>query len=87
MAALVLIGTVTALVATEPERSVEAEAGHARQKPFARVTEAAFGAFKDFLGHDAGLRHAGLRCAVQVHRCAVGRHDGAVRDRSRIYPQ
>ncbi len=49
MAALVIIGTVTALVATEPERSVAAEATHAGQKPFARVAEAAIGAFKDFL--------------------------------------
>ena len=49
MAVLVLIGTITALVATEPERSALAEAAHARQKPFARVAEAAVGAFKDFL--------------------------------------
>ncbi|HEX5212919.1 MAG TPA: MFS transporter [Pseudolabrys sp.] len=49
MAALVLIGTATALVATEPERSRAAEAGHARQKPFARIAAAALGAFKDFL--------------------------------------
>jgi PAT family beta-lactamase induction signal transducer AmpG len=52
MAALVLIGTVTALVATEPERSAEADAAHARQKPLARVIETAIGAFKDFLGHE-----------------------------------
>ena len=52
MAALVLIGTVTALVATEPERSAEADAAHARQKPLARVSETAIGAFKDFLGHE-----------------------------------
>jgi PAT family beta-lactamase induction signal transducer AmpG len=52
MAALVLIGTVTALVATEPERSAQAEAAHARQKPVARVAEAAVGAFKDFLGYE-----------------------------------
>jgi PAT family beta-lactamase induction signal transducer AmpG len=52
MAALVLIGTVTALIATEPERSALADAAHARQKRFARVAEAAVGAFKDFLGRD-----------------------------------
>jgi MFS transporter, PAT family, beta-lactamase induction signal transducer AmpG len=52
MAALVLIGTVTALIATEPERSVAAEATHAGQKPLARVIEAAMGAAKDFLGHE-----------------------------------
>jgi PAT family beta-lactamase induction signal transducer AmpG len=49
MAALVLIGTATALLATEPERSVLAEAAHAHQKRFARVATAAVGAFKDFL--------------------------------------
>ena len=52
MASLVLIGTVTALIATEPERSVAAEATHAGQKPLARITEAALGAAKDFLGHE-----------------------------------
>jgi PAT family beta-lactamase induction signal transducer AmpG len=55
MASLVLIGTVTALIATEPERSRAAEAAHAGQKPFARVAEAAVGAFKDFLGRDLAL--------------------------------
>jgi PAT family beta-lactamase induction signal transducer AmpG len=52
MAVLVLIGTATALIATEPERSRQAEAAHAHQKRFARVAEAAVGAFKDFLGYD-----------------------------------
>ena len=52
MAALVLIGTVTALIATEPERSRQAEAAHGGQKSFARIAEAATGAFKDFLGHE-----------------------------------
>ncbi len=52
MAAMVLIGTVTALIATEPQRSRAAEAKHAGQKAFARVAEAAVGAFKDFLGHE-----------------------------------
>jgi len=44
MGALVLIGTLTALIATEPERSRQAEAAHAHQKRFARVAEAAIGA-------------------------------------------
>src|SRR6185295_10788648 len=52
MAVLVLIGTATALLATEPERSVQAEATHAGQRPFARVSKAAVGAFRDFLGYD-----------------------------------
>src|SRR5665811_2055215 len=52
MGALVLIGTVTALIATEPENSRAADAAHAHQKRFARVAEAAVGAFKDFLGYE-----------------------------------
>jgi MFS transporter, PAT family, beta-lactamase induction signal transducer AmpG len=55
MAVLVVIGTVTALLATEPERSVAAEATHALQRPFARVAEAAVGAFKDFMGYELAL--------------------------------
>ncbi|HKS86922.1 MAG TPA: MFS transporter [Pseudolabrys sp.] len=55
MAALVLIGTATAIVATEPERSAEAEAAHAKRAWFARVIEAATGAFRDFLGYDLAL--------------------------------
>jgi MFS transporter, PAT family, beta-lactamase induction signal transducer AmpG len=52
IAALVLIGTATALVATEPERSAQANAAHAGQKPLARVIEAAVGAFKDFMSYE-----------------------------------
>ncbi|HXX25935.1 MAG TPA: MFS transporter [Pseudolabrys sp.] len=55
MAVLVLIGTVTALIATEPERSAAAEAAHAGQKPFARVVQAAVGAFKDFMTYELAL--------------------------------
>jgi PAT family beta-lactamase induction signal transducer AmpG len=55
MAAMVLIGTVTALLATEPENSRAAEAAHAHQKRFARVAEAAVGAFKDFMGYELAL--------------------------------
>jgi PAT family beta-lactamase induction signal transducer AmpG len=55
MAALVLIGTLTALLATEPERSREAEAAHARQNRFARVLEAAVGAFRDFMSYELAL--------------------------------
>jgi PAT family beta-lactamase induction signal transducer AmpG len=52
MALLVLIGTATALLATEPDRSAAAEAAHAGQKPLARVAETAVGAFKDFMSYD-----------------------------------
>jgi len=55
MALLVLIGTITALVATEPENSRAAEAAHAHQRPFARVAEAAVGAFKDFMSYDLAV--------------------------------
>src|SRR6204780_3627019 len=49
MAALVLIGTVTALAATEPEQSVRAEAATGTETAFARVVQAATGAFSEFL--------------------------------------
>jgi PAT family beta-lactamase induction signal transducer AmpG len=49
MAALVLIGTVTALLATEPEGSVRAEAATHAETAFARVMHAAVGAFTEFL--------------------------------------
>jgi PAT family beta-lactamase induction signal transducer AmpG len=49
MAALVLIGTVTALAATEPEPSVRAEAATSSETAFARVMHAAIGAFSEFL--------------------------------------
>jgi MFS transporter, PAT family, beta-lactamase induction signal transducer AmpG len=52
MAVLVLIGTITALLATEPENSRAAEAAHATQKRFARVAEAAVGAFRDFMSYE-----------------------------------
>src|SRR6266568_1251548 len=49
MAAMVLIGTVTALAATEPEQSVRAEAAIRTETAFARVLHAAIGAFTEFL--------------------------------------
>ena len=57
MAALVLIGVVTTLFATEPEKSVRAEAEHAAEAgagagPMRRVLVAAFGAFAEFLTRD-----------------------------------
>ncbi|HVV42197.1 MAG TPA: MFS transporter [Nitrobacter sp.] len=49
MAALVLIGTITALAATEPDQSVQAEATTAAQTALTRVMHAAIGAFSEFL--------------------------------------
>jgi len=49
------IGTITAILATEPERSAQAEAAHSHQKPFARVVEAAVGAFKDFMSYELAV--------------------------------
>jgi PAT family beta-lactamase induction signal transducer AmpG len=52
MAALVTIGMVTTLLATEPGRSREAEAAHALEPPVKRVLKAAVGAFTEFLTRD-----------------------------------
>jgi PAT family beta-lactamase induction signal transducer AmpG len=49
MAALVLIGTVTALVATEPSQSARADAATQAEDALTRVFHAAFGAFSEFL--------------------------------------
>jgi PAT family beta-lactamase induction signal transducer AmpG len=52
MAAFVVIGIVTTLVATEPARSAAAEAEHARHagdNPIKRVVDAAIAAFSEFL--------------------------------------
>lgn len=49
MAGLVLIGTGTALVATEPEQSARAEAATLGESALTRVTQAAIGAFSEFL--------------------------------------
>ena len=55
MAAFVLIGIATTLVATEPKKSALAEAVHAREHPLARVVKAAAGAFSEFLTRDMAL--------------------------------
>src|SRR6267142_1282194 len=49
MAAMVLIGTVTALAATEPEQSARAEAATSAESALSRVLHAASGAFSEFL--------------------------------------
>src|SRR5262249_28309612 len=51
MATLVVVGIVTTIVATEPEKSAVANADHAAHagdNPFVRVFRAAIGAFIDF---------------------------------------
>jgi MFS transporter, PAT family, beta-lactamase induction signal transducer AmpG len=58
MAALVVVGIATALVATEPEKSVLAvseHATHAGENALRRVAIAAYGAFADFLTRDAAF--------------------------------
>ena len=49
MAALVLIGTITALAATEPAQSARAEAATRGEAAFSRVMHAAVRAFSEFL--------------------------------------
>ncbi|WP_024509277.1 MFS transporter [Bradyrhizobium sp. ARR65] len=49
MAGMVLIGTMTALLATEPEQSAQAEAATRAETAFVRVLHAAVGAFTEFL--------------------------------------
>src|SRR6185369_4481778 len=49
MAAMVLIGTITALAATEPAQSLQAEAATQEETAFTRVLHAAIGAFSEFL--------------------------------------
>jgi len=58
MAVLVIIGIVTAILATEPEKSKAAtaeHAAHAEENPLKRVAVAAFGAFSEFLTRDAAI--------------------------------
>jgi MFS transporter, PAT family, beta-lactamase induction signal transducer AmpG len=55
MAALVLIGVATTLLAAEPEKSAAAEAAQARENTLQRVVEAAVGAFSEFLARDLAL--------------------------------
>ncbi len=55
MAALVLIGTITALLATEPEQSARAEAATRDETAFTRVMHAAVGAFSEFLSRKYAL--------------------------------
>src|SRR6202162_2352388 len=62
MAAFVLIGIVTTLCATEPEKSVAANVVHARETSLKRVIDAAVGAFSEFLSR--GLAFLALTFVV-----------------------
>jgi PAT family beta-lactamase induction signal transducer AmpG len=58
MAALVVIGIATTLIATEPERSAAADAEHAthvRENPLLRVAAAAYQSFAEFLSRDMAI--------------------------------
>ena len=55
MAALVLIGTVTALCATEPGQSARVETATQAESALARVVHAATGAFSEFLTRNNAL--------------------------------
>jgi PAT family beta-lactamase induction signal transducer AmpG len=55
MAALIVIGTITALVATEPAQSAAADAATSAESAAMRVLHAAWGAFSEFLGRRDAL--------------------------------
>lgn len=55
MALLVVIGMVTALIATEPQQFKAAEAKHRGEKPLARLIETSVSAFREFLSRDMAL--------------------------------
>ena len=55
MAALVLIGIATTLVAREPHQSAAAEVSHSRESAAWRVANAAIGAFSEFLSRDMAI--------------------------------
>jgi PAT family beta-lactamase induction signal transducer AmpG len=55
MGLLVLVGTATAILATEPENSAVAAAAHKGQDALTRVVKAAVGAFSEFLNYEMAL--------------------------------
>jgi MFS transporter, PAT family, beta-lactamase induction signal transducer AmpG len=55
MAAMVVIGIVTTLAATEPARSEQAMAAHAQENALVRVAKAAVGAFAEFITRDMAV--------------------------------
>ena len=52
MAVLVVIGILTTLIATEPDKSGQADAAHERESPLQRLKRTITGAFTDFFQHD-----------------------------------
>jgi PAT family beta-lactamase induction signal transducer AmpG len=52
MAVLVLVGMLTTLISTEPEKSGQANATHERESPLLRLKRTISGAFIDFFQHD-----------------------------------
>jgi PAT family beta-lactamase induction signal transducer AmpG len=52
MAALVLVGMLTTLIATEPDKSAQAETVHEREAPLDRLRRTISGAFTDFFTQD-----------------------------------
>ena len=55
MAALVLVGVATTLMAREPTQSAAAEASHRREHTWRRIVDAAVGAFAEFLSRDFAI--------------------------------
>ena len=86
MAALVLIGIVTTLVATEPEQSASRRgAPHAGEKnSVKRVAQAAYRRVRRVPHPRRGDRRAAVRRALQILRRLRRRHDGAVRHQARL---
>jgi PAT family beta-lactamase induction signal transducer AmpG len=60
MALLVLIGMITTIAATEPEKSQEAAAAHATDSPVVRVVKTAVTAFLEFFRRDALIMMVGV---------------------------
>ena len=87
MAALVLIGIATTLIATEPEKSAAAEAAHARKTSCCAVVEAAVGAFSEFLSRDMAFVALAFVVLFKFTDALSGDDDRAVRDRSRLLAQ
>ena len=87
MAALVVIGIATTLIATEPEKSAAAEgehAAHANENPLMRVAVAAYGSFAEFLTRDMAIVVLAFVVLYKFCDAPCWRVDRAVRDRPRL---